>query len=412
MVSVTQSHKSSEPSIRLKLISKAGPSQDSNPSTVFTVVGTSPGAEEKLKALMEEVGPEFFQAAKKEEGEDDPEAQFQDADSDSSAELEPVEEEEKQETEAFTVPVVAMPVFDTYGLPKDGFNYYQFIKNEVSGGDFIPAEEVENVVLARDSDFSHALNAQEQAVLAALDHASDYDSLNSDFIQEAAAGPSEDQEFQQVADDYEADEPEDAYPRHILKGKALDALMADFKKEYPDMLEEQKAPEEQKASEEPVMEIPKIEYEQDHLLRKLEEMEEEETGDQVAEKAFARLTYREPEEKDDVESIVSTYTNTDNRPAVISVCTAVKRTAGVTSKPEAVPTEQPASKPSTALPIPADETKEEKKARKAAIKAAKKEKRVQKKELKESFKSEKAKQVQQTSGTYDTPQGYSVVKIN
>ncbi len=408
MVRVTQSHKSSEPSIRLKLISKAGPSQDSDPSTVFTIVGTSPGAEEKLKALMEEVGPEFFQAAKKEEGEDDPEAQFQDADSDSSAELEPVEEE-KQETEAFTVPVVAMPVFDAYGLPKDGFNYYQFIKSEVSGGDFIPAEEAENVFLARDSDFSHALNPQEQAVLAALDHASDYDSLSSDFIQEAAAGPSEDQDFQQVAEDYEADQPEAAYPRHILKGKALNALMDDFKKEYPDMLEEQKAPVE------PVMEMPtRIEYEQDHLLRKLEEMEEEETGDQIAEKAFARLTYREPEEKDDVESVVSTYTNTDNRPAVISVSTAVKRTARATSQPEAVSSEpQPASKPvSTALPIPADETKEEKKARKAAIKTAKKEKRVQKKELKESFKSEKAKQVQQTSGTYDTPQGYSVVKIN
>jgi protein LTV1 len=185
--------------------------------------------------------------------------------------------------------------------------------------------------------------------------------------------------------------------------------MDDFKKEYPDMLEEQKAPVE------PVMEMPtRIEYEQDHLLRKLEEMEEEETGDQIAEKAFARLTYREPEEKDDVESVVSTYTNTDNRPAVISVSTAVKRTARATSQPEAVSSEQPpASKPvSTALPIPADETKEEKKARKAAIKTAKKEKRVQKKELKESFKSEKAKQVQQTSGTYDTPQGYSVVKIN
>jgi len=406
MVSATQSHKSSEPSIRLKLVSKAGPTQDSDPMTVFAVIGASPGAEEKLKTLMEEVGPEFFQEARKEEGQEDPEAQFQDADSD-SAELEAVEEE-KQETETFTVPVVAMPAFDTYGLPKDGFNYYQFIKNEVSGGDFIPAEEVENVALARDSDFSRALNPQEQAVLTALDHASDYDSLNSDFIQEAAASPTEDPEFQQVAEDYEADLPEAAYPRDILKGKELNALMEEFKREHPNLLEEQKPTEEQS------LEMPKMEYEQDHLLRRWEEMEEEETGDQIAERAFEKLTYREPEEKDDVESVVSTYTNTDNRPAVISVSRPEKRSFAVSAKPVAPVSEvETGSKPAdTSLPVPADETKEEKKARKAALKAAKKEKRVQKKELKESFKSEKARQVQQTSGTYDTPQGYAVIKIS
>lgn len=406
MVSATQSHKSSQPSIRLKLVSKAGPTQDSDPTTVFAVVGASSGAEEKLKTLMEAVGPEFFQEARKEEGQEDPEAQFQDADSDSAAELEAVEEE-KQETEAFTVPVLAMPTFDTYGLPKDGFNYYQFIKNEVSGGDFIPAEEVENVALARDSDFSHALNPQEQAVLAALDHASDYDSFSSDFIQEAAATPSEDPEFQQVAEDYETDLPEAAYPRDILKGQALNALMEEFKREHPDLLEEHKGPEEQ------TIEMPKIQYEQDHLLRKWEEMDDEETGDQVAERAFEKLTYREPEEKDDVESVVSTYTNTDNRPAVISVSKLEKRPAAGT-KPVALSSDsQTSSKPAdTSLPVSADETKEEKKARKAAIKAAKKEKRAQKKELKESFKSEKARQVQQTSGTYDTPQGYAVIKIS
>lgn len=369
---------------------------------MFTVVGTSPGAEDKLRELMEQVGPELFQEGRREEGE--LQAAEEQEDDELSDDLEAVEEdkEDKEDKEEPAVPVVTMPQFDSYGLPKDGFNYYQFIKSEVSGGDFIAAEPQEGVNLMRDTDFSHHLTPQEQAVMAALDNAEDYDSMSSDFVQEAAATPPEDPEFEQVAEEYNTEQREEDYPRDVIKGRELELLMEEFKREHPDMMEEE-------GKEEHVEDMPKpLDYDQDHLLHKWEAKDSDEDGDAIAERVYNQISYREPPETDDVESVVSTYTNTDNRPAVLTVKSTHKTPKTAPAKPE-----EPESKPAPqVISIPENETKEEKKARKAAFKEAKKDKRAQKKALKESFKSEKVRQTQQASGTYDTPQGYSVVKIS
>ena len=150
--------------------------------------------------------------------------------------------------------------------------------------------------------------------------------------------------------------------------------------------------------------------------------EENETGIERKDN-YVVLSYgkkKSKEDRFDCESIVSTYSNLYNRPAIINEKDEAKiKLSKKTGLPLGVLPDKPKSKKeletidhkiTRIVPeIPArkaDETKEEKKARKAAIKEHKRERRVEKKINKLAFKTEKANQLKQIGNNLD-----NVVKL-
>ena len=119
----------------------------------------------------------------------------------------------------------------------------------------------------------------------------------------------------------------------------------------------------------------------------------------------------EPSDNDedqwDVETILSTYTNTDNRPHIVKIKSNSKPS---TSKVVAEPEDE-----EVALPVPTqqvtrarNETAEEKKARKQAAKQNKRQRKEAKKEMKTKYNQELVKQRKIAA---HSAKGFSVIKF-
>ena len=145
------------------------------------------------------------------------------------------------------------------------------------------------------------------------------------------------------------------------------------------------------------MDFERIPFEQDHVLQNV--------LDKEISPARTPVESESSDELDDVVSHASQYTNTDNRPALISLGKPKEKK----QKKEPKTVEE---KVKESGKRERNETKEEKKIRKEKIKVEKKMIREKKKELKELQKIEKIKTDNRLVGTYDIRQGTSVIKLS
>ncbi|OMJ95490.1 hypothetical protein SteCoe_1084 [Stentor coeruleus] len=113
--------------------------------------------------------------------------------------------------------------------------------------------------------------------------------------------------------------------------------------------------------------------------------------------------------EDDVVSHASHFTNTDNRPGIVSIRTGKKKEKSKKEKEEKSEESEEDKKESGKRKR--NETKEEKKERKDKIKMEKKEAREKKKKLKDLYKVEKNKIDERDTGNYDIRSGTSVIKL-
>nr|XP_057936334.1 protein LTV1 homolog [Doryrhamphus excisus] len=156
--------------------------------------------------------------------------------------------------------------------------------------------------------------------------------------------------------------------------------------------------------------------------KELPVLQEEEDDDDDEVEEMETLLIKEPEEKWDCETIISTYSNIHNRPKVIDHPPKVKpiRVSNRSGVPlDVLPARGPTSKQAERMSrindsdLPRvstqarhkDEGTEERKARKQAIKGERKERRVEKKANKTAFKEEKARQEKQMLNLRNNIQG-------
>ncbi|CAG9318082.1 unnamed protein product [Blepharisma stoltei] len=233
--------------------------------------------------------------------------------------------------------------------------------------------------------------------------------LEDDFLQ--LANQEGEEELEEVMKEYESDsENEKEEPRGLVPKSVLDEAMEEFVQEHPTMFGETN---EDKKEEDATVYTKKITYEkikpeEDHVMQRILAELVEETAEE------GEIEVPEPEYKvreDDINSVASTYTNTDNRPIIVSVRPGAdkkgKKLKGKGGEEEDEKEEnkkQPGHRDR-------GETKEEKKKRKEEIKAQKKESRERKKNIKILYKVEKSKQNELNSGTGDVASGYSIIKL-
>jgi hypothetical protein len=243
-------------------------------------------------------------------------------------------------------------------------------------------EEVEEVKEEEELD-EQDLTDQQREVLEALEDEG-YEELEDDFVFKA-----EGQGVEEVFEEYDDEEigaPEVGGVNSVSKAE-FDAAMQEFIEEHPELLRKKK--------EHPLDVIGAVEY--DHLMQAAE------ATDSDYEEYYTQMAVRPPEDPWDVESVTSTYTNTDNRPKVISVTNA---------KAKSKPTKVLAPSPLVEVKKPEDSKEPlDKKARKTAVKLERRENRKTKKELKQLYSVEHRKQGSRLAGNYDAPQGFAVHKL-
>jgi hypothetical protein len=244
-------------------------------------------------------------------------------------------------------------------------------------------EEVEEVKEEEEELDEEDLTDQQREVLEALEDEG-YEELEDDFVFKA-----EGEEVEEVFEEYDDEEigaPEVGGVNSVSKAE-FEAAMQEFIEEHPELLRKKK--------EHPLDVIGPVEY--DHLMQAAEAI------DSDYEEYYTQMAVRAPEDPWDVESVTSTYTNTDNRPKVISVTSA---TAKLKPKEVHVPP------PLVEVKKPQDSKEPlDKKARKTAVKLERRENRKAKKELKQLYSVEQRKQGSRLAGRYDAPQGIAVHKL-
>jgi hypothetical protein len=230
------------------------------------------------------------------------------------------------------------------------------------------------------------INDEEVAVIKALyEEDQEYEEIEDDFMLKA--------NLDEVLEEYKEEVKEEDPPAKVSKAE-LEEAMNEFVEEHKTMLE----------GEHKIFgDFEKIPYEQDHVLQAA--LTKEESSEQEEEKKNSG----DEESEDDVVSNASHFTNTDNRPEVVSVRLGVKKEKKKETREEGK-TEEIVKKESGKRDR--NETKEEKKARKEKIKVEKKAAREEKKKVKEMYKVEKEKISQQDVGKYDIRPGTSVLKLN
>jgi len=241
------------------------------------------------------------------------------------------------------------------------------------------------------------LEHEEEVVLNALD-AEDgiYEELEDDFVKQAEG----EEEFEEVYQEYEEeDEYEEIKAEDIAPESELQDALKEFMEDHPSMFDNKEGVLDKLAARE-------VQIENNHCLKRVLEQEEPDLD-----VMYEKLVAKEPEDRFDVETIVSTYTNTDNRPAVVSLTQAkpkkMKSKEGMDTHEE----KESKEKIGTSGHRDRTETKEQRKERKAAIKLQKKESRLKKKELKILYKQEQLKQQKRDSMAYDIKDGLSVIKL-
>jgi hypothetical protein len=227
------------------------------------------------------------------------------------------------------------------------------------------------------------INDEEVEVIKALYDEKDYEEIDDDFIQQA--------NLDEVLQEYDENLEEKEEPIIKVSRSELEAALNEFITEHKPLFNQENPK---------IFEFEGIPFEQDHVLKAALDKSSD------SEKELEESS--ESQEEDDVISNASHFTNTDNRPEVISV-----RTSGRTSK-KIVKKEENKELESKKISgrRERNETKEEKKIRKEKIKNERKEAREEKKKKKEEVKVEKAKEVKRGVGNYDVRQGTSVIKLN
>lgn len=227
------------------------------------------------------------------------------------------------------------------------------------------------------------INEAEVEVIKALYEDKEYEEIEDDFIQQANLD-----EVLELYDDGRK-EPEDEIKK--VSRSELEDAMNEFVSEHQVMFHS----ENQK-----IYEFEGIPFEKDHVLQAI--------LDKSSESSVEFKESSESEIEDDIVSNASHFTNTDNRPEVVSV-----RLQPVVKKDKSKKNaEKEEEKKGESGQRVRNETKEEKKVRKEKIKAEKKVLREEKKKRKLENKEEKTKVVGRTVGTYDIRQGTSVIKLS
>lgn len=226
------------------------------------------------------------------------------------------------------------------------------------------------------------INDTEVEVIKALYDDKEYDEIDDDFIQQA--------NLDEVLELYDEKNPEPEDNVKKVSKSELEDAMNEFVNEHQIMFYDKN---------QKIFEFEGIPFEQDHVLHAILDRSSDSSVD-IKESS-------ESESEDDVISNASHFTNTDNRPEVISVrLQPVVKKEKKKKKVEKEETKKESGKREK------NETKEEKKERKEKIKASKKLLREEKKKRKLENKEEKSKVVGRTVGTYDIRQGTSVMKLS
>lgn len=239
------------------------------------------------------------------------------------------------------------------------------------------------------------LEHEEEVVLRALE-AEDgiFEEIDDDFVKQADA----EEEFEEVYQEYEEeeDEEEEIKAEEIAPDSELQDALNEFIHDHPSIFENKEGVIEK-------LQARDSQLKENHCLTRVLEEEEPDLN-----AMYEQLIARQPEDKFDVESIMSTYTNTDNRPAVVSLTQKKPRKTNDKETPDIKETVEKTGKSGHR---DRTETAEQRKERKAAIKSQKKESRLKKKELKTLYKQEQLKQQKRDSMAYDVKDGLSVIKL-
>lgn len=242
-------------------------------------------------------------------------------------------------------------------------------------------EEEEEEVVDIDIDPNN-INDTEVEVIKALYDDKEYEEIDDDFIQQA--------NLDEVLELYDEKNPEPEEEIKKVSRSELEEAMNEFVSEHEVMFYDKN---------QKILEFEGIPYEQDHVLHAMLERSSESSVDP--------RESSESESEDDVISNASHFTNTDNRPEVISVrLQPIVRKEKKKKKVEKEEVKKESGKREK------NETKEEKKERKEKIKADKKLLREEKKKRKVENKEEKNKVAGRAVGTYDIRQGTSVIKLS
>ncbi|OMJ75668.1 hypothetical protein SteCoe_25133 [Stentor coeruleus] len=228
------------------------------------------------------------------------------------------------------------------------------------------------------------INDEEFEVIKALYDDKEYEELDDDFVVQA--------NLDKVLEEYK-DDPENIVTK--VSQNEFESAMDEFISEHQQMF-----------TKEPKLNLDfeRLPFEQDHVLQ--------------AAIAKEPSPYHTPEpsdssdeSEDDVVSHASHFTNTDNRPEIVSIRTGESRKKIGKDKKKKDEDEKNDEDKKESGKRKRNETKEEKKARKDKIKMEKKEAREKKKKLKDLYKVEKNKIDERDTGNYDIRSGTSVIKL-
>ena len=226
------------------------------------------------------------------------------------------------------------------------------------------------------------INDEEVEVIKALYDEKEYEEIDDDFIQKA--------NLDEVLNEYdfESDKPD----KIVKVSKAeLEEALQEFIVEHKPLFNEENFK---------ILDFEGIPFEQDHVLKAALEQDSDSMKDP--------RESSESELEDDVVSNASHFTNTDNRPEVVSVRLSAKVIKTKSEKKPKVEDEEVKKESGHRC---REETKEEKKERKEKIKAEKKAIREEKKKKKNELKLEKVKEEKRLAGNYDIRQGTSIIKL-
>lgn len=236
-----------------------------------------------------------------------------------------------------------------------------------------------------DIDPSHPEHEQIEILEALYDEENYEGELDDEFFNIANK---DDSEFEEIMKMYDCDEAES---NELISEDKVKEAIQEFKGQHKYLYKDQRGKE--KATKglgnNEVSDI-----EKDHIIQAILNR---------SSSAESEEKYNENEESKeelDIESVASTYTNTDNRPHLVILKEKQKRTKQPKTEPK------PEERPKTHYTIDRQETKEDKKLRKQQVKEEKKLNRERKKALKLLFRSTASKQ----SVNCDIPPGISLHK--
>lgn len=234
------------------------------------------------------------------------------------------------------------------------------------------------------------INDEEFEVIKALYDDKEYEELDDDFVVQA--------NLDKVLEEYKED-VENVVTK--IPQNEFEAAMDEFISEHKQMF-----------TKEPKfnMDFERLPFEQDYVLQAA-------IAKEPSPYHSPKVSDSSDESEDDVVSHASHYTNTDNRPEIVSIRTGEKKKKGKGKKEKEKEKEkveddgENEEDKKESGKRKKNETKEEKKARKEKIKLEKKEAREKKKKLKDLYKVEKSKIDERDTGNYDIRSGTSVIKL-